>query len=114
MVGPAIGTVGGIIGAAICCYVGIKRTELPEERRLMIRMTTLVLLLMVGFGVGFVGGKLLLPGYYSFLVFPPFGLGIFMVVRYSNRKRRETYAHAPTSGGTSPGLQGQTNDAPSA
>ena len=103
--GPAIGTIGGLIGGAIGCYVGIKRTELPEERRLMIRVMALVFLLMVGSGAGFVLGFLLFSGYYCFLVFPPFGLGLFLLVRYANRKRREIFAEVQADDdGASPGV----------
>jgi RsiW-degrading membrane proteinase PrsW (M82 family) len=77
--GAAIGILGGMAGA----YCGIKRMNLREERALMWRFLLLSLMLMALFAIGF----LLIPGYYRFLVFIPFGIGIFVLVHQSNDRR---------------------------
>jgi len=93
--GAAIGVLGGTAGA---CY-GIRRLNLEEERALMWRFLLVLLLLMALFAIGF----LLIPGYYRFLVFIPFGIGIFVLVRHTNRTRTDLHtAQQEHSGIASP------------
>lgn len=83
--GPIVGVTGGLIGAAAGVYWGVKRTPLPQERRAIVRLMLLNVLLMAAFAASF----LLLPGSYRFLAFVPFGIGLFLLVRYGNRRRRD-------------------------
>jgi hypothetical protein len=94
--GSAVGVVGGTIGGAVGVCVAIKRTELPQERTLLVRYFTLFFLLMGGCLACFL--LLPLPGYYRFLVFLPFGIGLFLLVRSGNRRRREIYAQVLGAG----------------
>ena len=92
--GAVIGVLGGTAGA----YYGIKRLNLGEERALIWRFLLLLLLLMALFATGF----LLIPGYYRFLVFIPFGIAIFVLVRDTNCKRTDLQTEQQHSGIASP------------
>jgi hypothetical protein len=68
-----------VVGA----YYGIKRSNSAKERGLMSRCCLLLLFVIALFAIGY----WLIPGYYRFLVFIPFGISVFVLVRHTNRRR---------------------------
>jgi hypothetical protein len=82
-----LGICGGLAGCAVGAYVTIKRAKSPRERALWVRATAVMLLVAVSFAVAWS----LVPGWYRFLLFIPYGSGLFLLDRYSNRRLAEIH-----------------------
>ena len=89
--GSALGLIGGAVGV----YFGLKRLNSAQERALLVRYFLLLLLIIALGAIGF----WLIPGYYRFLVFVPCGLGLFLLIRYTNRRRSQPQTGQPEQSG---------------
>jgi hypothetical protein len=77
-----IGVTGAFVGCAYGAYAAIKGAKSPQERTFVWVWAIVALLLFVSFAVAWV----VVPGWYRFLLFIPFALALFLLVRYGNRK----------------------------
>jgi hypothetical protein len=86
-----IGVTGGLVGCAVGAYVLIKRAKSAQERTFWRWAAAVMLLIAVSFAVAWV----LVPGWYRFLLFIPYGAGLFLLVRYGNRRLAEVHREQP-------------------
>jgi len=82
LTGSILGVVVGLVGAAVGAFVTIKRATSPRGRADWIWCTVVIFLLVASFAIAFA----FTPGWYRFLWFLPYGIGLALLVRCGNRR----------------------------
>jgi hypothetical protein len=106
--GAILGVILGLIGGAVGTAVTIRQARSPQERAFWLRTSAVLILLTVSFIVAFV----LVPGWYRFLLFIPFGIALALLMRKS--RLSEFSGRPPTSiilpGGANAGASDRNPD----
>jgi uncharacterized membrane protein YfcA len=99
LIGGIIGGALGVAGGAIGTYFSIRNTSGPNERSFMIRVSVVAWVAVTAF----LGGLLMLPKPFNWLMWVPYAIALPLGIRWSNRRQleiraEEASARTPGSG----------------
>ena len=98
LVGGIVGGVVGVVGGLVGTYFSIKNTAGPRERSFMIRVSAIAWLAILAF----LGGLLLLPQPYNWLLWVPYAIALPLSIRSLNQRQRRIRVEEAASRAASP------------
>jgi hypothetical protein len=92
LTGILVGVSLGVLGSAIGVFTALRQTQSSASRSFFIRGSVLTAALALSFFVIF----LLIPGWYRFLLFIPYGIVLFLLIRGSRNQPMGSHARMDT------------------